>query len=469
VKECVLILETDKGYLNHARFLISNLIETGKWKGDICLITCAVPSIEVEDLKFRGVIIKEIPPETETYYIKFYAFDHFFKKWQYACHLDLDFLIFDTIELLLEQNIPKLSSFDIVADAEEYTIKDTLANYTHSDFKRLEQEIDVNRPNFNAGFFLYATRILHDNYVGYLFREREKYREINKHNGLAGGADQPVLNIVFYNRWTQVHGVCYYTKYNSKIIGLHTYRWSSPWTRHVAHYKRSLEIYNNINESKCVSPHILMIVPAQESDQQTVQKLIRHAWFPLIVQTRDLVTVDKIPDSVKFVVFADKPILCTMDWDKRLIELLVKTAGTVVSPLSECVDGPEMRKKFKKWCGAANIHLLKYHLLHHRVKFVRSLAKRGFWKQVPNEWYYSILPLLSIPFYDPEFFMCTRETAVDFLQGKLAINETIRGQTCIDVCNIENPMFISIVKKCEALESICGASKVERTFKTYSA
>lgn len=39
MKKDVIVLVADKNYINHAKSLFQNIIDNGKWKDDLCLIT----------------------------------------------------------------------------------------------------------------------------------------------------------------------------------------------------------------------------------------------------------------------------------------------------------------------------------------------------------------------------------------------------------------------------------------------
>ena len=73
----LIVLVSDQNYLNHTKYLFSNIINDTNYDGDLCLIT----NIEVETSEFeeKNIFVKKYD-KIDPFFQKLNLFDKYFKK-----------------------------------------------------------------------------------------------------------------------------------------------------------------------------------------------------------------------------------------------------------------------------------------------------------------------------------------------------------------------------------------------------
>jgi len=255
----VVVLVSDKNYKEHAKSLFVNIKLNGNWDGEYCLIT----NMEKDDYKEfedKGIYIKKI--ETlNPYYVKFSVFDTFFKKWDKIMYLDCDISINSSLS-----HITNLENVDMYCDGEKITIRDMFtmwydgglaekingihfnSNMNQESLNDLDSNFDVQNYCFNSAFMYFNSSLITDTTVNELENLRERFKKINFHVGMSEGTDQPILNLFFLKKWTQIPNkyVSFVGDQDSNTIITHYCRWSAPWRNQDYRIRESYA--NNLNK-----------------------------------------------------------------------------------------------------------------------------------------------------------------------------------------------------------------------------
>lgn len=228
----VLVLVADDNYMNHAKSLFYNIKNTGKWKGDLCLIT---PSeLDTEDKKtFDNHNINILKVKEKSYYNKFFIFDEYFRKWDKVLYLDCDIFIFremnEIFDMQVEENIIYASVdndklYTHFCQGWEHKTKLKVLNNLNGIYTGLMDYA------FNTGVLYFNTSMINEFTVIELFKLKEKYTLINNHTNQKG-TDQPILNFYFHNRFKEIDNEKFILKgsIDKNVILAHFYRWFAPW------------------------------------------------------------------------------------------------------------------------------------------------------------------------------------------------------------------------------------------------
>ena len=215
----LIVLVSDQNYLNHTKYLFSNIINDTNYDGDLCLIT----NIEVETSEFeeKNIFVKKYD-KIDPFFQKLNLFDKYFKKWDKILYLDCDTMVIKN-DLNSLFNLPG----DLYCEPEPWTIQEYFNGAKNiSLFEELKNEYNVNKIGFNSGSILFNTSIIDDNTQKELFEIKEKYQGINEHTRKEGG-DQPILNLMWIDKWKSFpqNEICY-------------------WLLHDSGYSRRVGIYN---------------------------------------------------------------------------------------------------------------------------------------------------------------------------------------------------------------------------------
>lgn len=259
----VLILISDKNYLEHAKSLFANARLDGKWDGDLCLIANNVEDKDLVDFKKFGVEI--IHKSTNYIYLNnFFIYDEYIKKWDYAIYMDCDFMIFDDLSKILSDEIKNKPILTV--DKEPFYIHEYFCqNWNQEDknkaLKNYLQEYDLNKYGFNAGFIAFNTSIIEPNTTKKLFELADKLKPINNQLNPENEnhiSDQPIQNIYFINNLNYVENkkVSYWRELKQNTIAAHFCRWDAPWRNHefsqsynkkyIEKYKDNLNYFNDV-------------------------------------------------------------------------------------------------------------------------------------------------------------------------------------------------------------------------------
>jgi len=243
----VLVLVADEAYLPHAKSVFVNAKRQGRWEGDYCLV--APPSVDRKYFENRGINV--LVDDQERHYRKFAIVDDFFKKWDIVLYTDCDVLIQKPLEPLLHE----VGWGEILADREMFTLEHAFTFWaTEEDLKKPERvqvfdwlwkQYDRNRQQFNTGVLLYHPRTLIPNARQMLVEMKGKIAPINCH--VVNGTDQPIFNLVFYDRFTRIKNdaVCYWNSTWKETIITHTCSGYAPW---IAKEHKDGSVFNATSE-----------------------------------------------------------------------------------------------------------------------------------------------------------------------------------------------------------------------------
>jgi len=242
-KHRVIIIAADSNYLTHAKSLMVNCVRHGGWTGDIALIS--PPGTDVEEFGRRGIVTVEsdVPgPQHQKYTV----FSQVFQKWDEALYLDCDILVQGDLQGLFAE----LEHADLIADREMFSLfhcftywaqQDTFNNAPDGIYDWLWSTYDPLYRQFNTGVLLFRTSVIPEDAVKKLIEMRDKIAPINIH--VVNGTDQPVFNLVFYDRFTKVRDnlVSYWETCSPESIVLHYCSGYAPWIDK----KRGMDAYLN--------------------------------------------------------------------------------------------------------------------------------------------------------------------------------------------------------------------------------
>jgi lipopolysaccharide biosynthesis glycosyltransferase len=242
MKKKVVVLVADKNYKDHAKSLFVNIQIDGKWDGDYCLVT-NMEKDEYKEFEDKGIYVKKIDT-LNPYFVKFSVFNTYFKQWDKIMYLDCDILINSPIT-----TITNLEDVDMYCDGEKISVRDMFTMWYNGGLSEmvngkhfntnldqhtlfdLDNNFDVEKNCFNSAFMYFDSKLINSTTVDELESLRERFKKINFHVGLSEGTDQPILNLLFLDNWTQIPNkyVSYFGDQDSNTIISHYCRWSAPW------------------------------------------------------------------------------------------------------------------------------------------------------------------------------------------------------------------------------------------------
>ncbi len=208
---CVTVL-ADRNYIKHFPIFYKQLRETGKFEGEINLITnngINFSSFKKRDYKNLNILkFKKIKYSNETVkklnnipngrnstkgfqWQKFYLFNEVFKKWDFNLYIDINMTIRDDINNLFNLR----SENKLVAPYDAYPDLDWNLESQFTNDKillhELSQKYDLSlRKYFQTGILLYDTAIIKKNTFQDLINLVEKY-PVSKNN------EQGIMNLYF--------------------------------------------------------------------------------------------------------------------------------------------------------------------------------------------------------------------------------------------------------------------------------
>ncbi len=265
MKKDLLVTLADKKYINQAKQLFSSVYFNAGWKGDYMLLAHEIPEKDLKWFRKKGILIKKCKPLSSKNLTrwapvvldKFYLFKTEFRKWRKIVYLDADIIVTASFNEILNVN-----QFGAVLDAKSHEmIRDQFFKKTKTNqylIEKLEKEYNTNEKAFNAGMFVFDTKIIKK----YSFEKLLNL--LNTHEDICNTGEQPLLNLYFYKKWEQLHPVynnylSAYTCDKRKIKGiiLHFLYWKRPWFQESCFYNtwiKNLENAENINTKKPIPP-----------------------------------------------------------------------------------------------------------------------------------------------------------------------------------------------------------------------
>lgn len=210
----LLVTLADKDYLDQAKQLFSGAYFNAGWQGDYMLLSHDIPEEDLKWFRNKGILIKECQPlykekvggMSEVLTTKFYLFTPEFKKWNNIIYVDSDVIVRASLDTLTQVN-----GFAAVRDPlklSEQFIEPKIDQKDQVLHKQLKENYDLKSKSFNAGVFVFNTKLIEDDTFDKLSKLTNKYHRL----GLYG--DQSIYNIFFYKKWEELPPV-----YNVFITG----------------------------------------------------------------------------------------------------------------------------------------------------------------------------------------------------------------------------------------------------------
>jgi len=231
----VVILVCDDAYLNHAKALMVNFRLQGNYEGDFAVI-CPIKSKVKAALAPYGIEALEV--DAISFFMKFYVFDEFFKKWAKAFYSDCDVIIQgDTSKVFAmlgsEPTIPIWMDQEGCSTLETFC-RDREANRHLGHYRELIIQFPhVLKNVFNSGLMLFNTGLIPCRTVNTLIDLQNKYEVINSLSWTydGPGTDQQIINLLLhpYIKPMPDKLFSYYAGAGNNTVALHYCRWKAPW------------------------------------------------------------------------------------------------------------------------------------------------------------------------------------------------------------------------------------------------
>jgi len=225
----ILVLVADKNYMQHVKYLFTNIVSEGKWDGDLCLIYNGEEDEPINEFLNTDIIIikKKI---NNPYYAKLYLFSEFFKKWDVLMYMDCDFVIFDSLN-----DLP-IPNNEILMDQEPFYIHQYFCQGEDEGQRQVKlmelraKNLNIDVLGYNSGFMYIDTKIISSNTESELFNFKNELQTYNNHTNPSGG-DQPIINLFFLDKIKKIENnlICYVASVSHQTIATHTCRWDAPW------------------------------------------------------------------------------------------------------------------------------------------------------------------------------------------------------------------------------------------------
>lgn len=147
-------------------------------------------------------------------------------------YLDCDVFIFNEIKLdnyNTDNNII-YASHDISRLSEHFCLNWDL-NKKKLVFEQLYVKYNSLFKNaFNTGVMYFNSDIINDNTVNKLFELKKEYKIINNHRYQSDGTDQPIINLLFHNKFKKLGDEFLIGgKLTKNTILVHLFSWYAPW------------------------------------------------------------------------------------------------------------------------------------------------------------------------------------------------------------------------------------------------
>lgn len=189
---------------------------------------------------------------------KFYLFTSEFKKWKNVVYLDADIIVKSSLD-----ELSKVKGFAAVQDGfYRANLMRQFINKDKSLLNELKGKYNVKETSFNTGVMAFNTDIIRADTFTELLGLLELF------SGIVRFAEQPILNLFFYKKWTELPIVynlitdnfidnLFINKENMKAIILH-FNYKKPWLKgnhYHNEWKSNLEEVDLINLKKSNAPN----------------------------------------------------------------------------------------------------------------------------------------------------------------------------------------------------------------------
>ena len=207
----LLITLANKNYVRQAKQLFSSIYFNAGWDGDCMLLAYDIPDPELTWFEERGILVKKCTPFYEgkigynpnpVLLIKLSIFAEEFKQWDQIIFLDGDIIVRDSLDYLT--TVKGLGAVRIINDY-SYNFLGQFWQYDQSFVEKLKKKFDVSRMAFNSGVMAFSTDIIKSDTLDQFRAIIDEYRHT------ICIAEQTVLNICFYDQWTElpaVYNIC---------------------------------------------------------------------------------------------------------------------------------------------------------------------------------------------------------------------------------------------------------------------
>jgi len=197
---CVVFL-CNKAYFNKFIYTCEQLITTGKYSGNICLVVGddlhGDELLESDIITKNNIIIKYFPniqfsPEfvdiqrkinrpphwfnKQFQFHKLHLFDTFFKQWNYILYLDCGITIFSDISPIINEKTENtLLAHSDAYPSFEWKLRNQFDETNAEYYTKLNNTYNLNIDYFQTTMMLYDTRIINDYTYGNLLKLLEEY------------------------------------------------------------------------------------------------------------------------------------------------------------------------------------------------------------------------------------------------------------------------------------------------------
>ncbi len=262
MKPNLLVTLADENYIDQAKQLFSSVYWNAGWKGDYMLLAHEIPEKKLKWFRNKSILVKKCKPIMDLDFgrpsaalSKIFLFTTEFKKWKTVLYLDGDIIIKASLDKLTE-----VTSFAAIPDLGMPRLANQLFNIKLRDeyiYNELRKNFNFRSSAFNAGVFIFNTKIINPNTYDDLVKLITKYHQY-------GFVDQPILNL-YFNHWQKLSHVYnlqmdYVSKaYNLKEINgavLHFTCKNKPWisTQYFDEWNQNLQLAEKIDLSKLQIP-----------------------------------------------------------------------------------------------------------------------------------------------------------------------------------------------------------------------
>ncbi len=203
----LLVLVSDRGYLNFSRQVFYAAHRYGNWKGEYALITGDTGNEDLSWFKQRNIHILDLPPVTKrkinqwppVIFQKLYLLHPVMKRWKQVVYLDTD--------ILIQRDINPLARYGpFAAHTENGSLSirgqllpdEALTGEGKALLKELSQSYNLKRTAFNVGVMAFYPHQLEEG----LFEKAKSL--MNRYEPLLRLPEQALFNLVFYRQWKKI-------------------------------------------------------------------------------------------------------------------------------------------------------------------------------------------------------------------------------------------------------------------------
>lgn len=209
--DSVLVIIANESYLPFAKKLFANAVLTGRWDGDLLLMTND-ESLKPFTVSSREVKVKHVKKFENDFswsvynsivLNKFNLFEKDMKQWQHIVYLDCDITIQGDINKLRE-----VKAFSAVP-YKSYRLNQCFLNKETSKFKELTDKFDLDVIPLNTGVMAFPSSIITETTFNDIIELYDKYKNVVY-------GDDEILNLFFYKKWKKIKITYNFDKENYK-------------------------------------------------------------------------------------------------------------------------------------------------------------------------------------------------------------------------------------------------------------